>query len=66
MRTLAANVENGVVVNVITAYYVWANESFDGEWVDATGFPVVIGSLWDGETFSIPEGVEVYFEEATG
>jgi len=65
MMELAANIENGVVVNVISANWAWANESFDGEWVDATGRTVVVGSSWDGQNFTLPEGMEVYFEYAT-
>lgn len=57
----AAQVEGGVVVQVIVGTADWANVNLSGVWVDVV-MPVGVGWLWDGVQ-AVPPAVEVEGEE---
>ena len=57
MKTYAAQINTGVVSQVIVGDYVWANENLAGEWVDCTNDGELIagiGYTYDGTNFTAP------------
>ena len=57
MKTYAAQINTGVVSQVIVGDYVWANENLAGEWVDCTNDGQLIagiGYTYDGTNFTAP------------
>jgi hypothetical protein len=61
MSEYAAQIDAGIVSNIIVGNYVWANENLEGEWVDCTcgDDPCAgIGWTWNGTDFVAPPLVE--------
>ena len=57
MTEYAAQINAGIVSEIIVGSYVWANENLNGEWVDCTcgEQPCAgIGYTWDGTNFAPP------------
>jgi hypothetical protein len=57
MSQYAAQINAGIVSNIIVGNYVWANENLDGEWVDCTvndDLVIGIGYTWNGVDFVAP------------
>ena len=58
MVPMAAQVENGIVVNVLSGDVEFLTAAFGGYWVDATGTDAAPEFLWYGEKFINPYAEE--------
>ena len=57
MTQYAAQINAGIVTQIIVGDYVWANENLDGEWIDCTcgDNPCAgINWTWNGTEFVAP------------
>lgn len=57
MTEYAAQINAGIVSEIIVGTYVWANENLSGVWVDCTcgEQPCAgVGYTWDGTNFAPP------------
>lgn len=57
MTEYAAQINAGIVSEIIVGNYIWANENLAGEWVDCTcgEQPCAgVGYTWDGTNFAPP------------
>ena len=62
MTEYAAQIDAGIVNNIIVGNYVWANENLEGQWVDCTNngeLVAGIGFTWDGTNFVAPPYVPI-------